>query len=95
MYRPDFMTIYHHHRLSIDEIQGVDQVSRTAIACMLVKIPVPREVAEKVLTAVNHICRTNYTLATVDVMLVKVEHEGPLWGYVATRQFGYRSHSSY
>ena len=70
---PDFMTIYNHHELSVEAIYMEGRVSRTVVACMLVKIPVPEEMAKKVLDGVNKLCKTSYTLDTVRVSLVEVK----------------------
>jgi hypothetical protein len=70
---PDFMTIYNHHQLSIEAIHIEGRVSRAVVACMLVKIAVPEDMAKKVLDGVNKLCKTNYTLDTVHVSLVEVQ----------------------
>ncbi|HEY4037149.1 MAG TPA: hypothetical protein VGL94_24600 [Ktedonobacteraceae bacterium] len=70
-FKPDFMTIYNHHQLSIGAIQMEGRVPQIAVECMLVKIPVPKEMAQKALNGINKICKTNYTLETVRILLVE------------------------
>src|SRR5205809_601924 len=60
---PDFMTIFNSHGLSIEAFQG--RMLKAAVACMLVKIPVPEEMAQRILDEVNLLCKTAYILNTV------------------------------
>ncbi len=77
---PDFMTIFNSHGLSIEAFRG--RMLKQAVACMLVKIPVPEEMAQRVLDEVNMLCKTDYVLNTVRVSLVEVKDmtAAPLYG---------------
>jgi len=68
---PDFMTILNSHGLSTEAFRG--RMLKQAVACMLVKIPVPEEIAQRVLDEMNMLCKTDYALNTVCVSLVEVK----------------------
>ncbi len=77
---PDFITIFNGHGLSLEAFQG--RMLKVAATCMLVKIPVPEEIAQKILDEVNMLCKTDYVLNTVRISLVEVKDmtAGPLYG---------------